>query len=420
MQKLYRPIIPLVLLCVLLLALAACNSGLSLPGQAQPTLPPPDQPTATSVPPTPTPAESSSTQAGTLSYTGDVRARAQVSVIPKVGGRIEEVRVDVGDRVKAGDVVIVLEHEMLDAQVEQAEAGLAAVQANLAKMQAGPRQEQVAMAEANLEAAQARYDLLKQMPFDDQVQAAEHNLELAKNALWQAQSIRDVTCANADGVWQQVPGPTGMRGMLVAPGGNCTAAEAGIGQAQEGVELAKIQLEQVKEGPRAQDLAQAAAAVTAARESYDLAKAPFTDQDTAAVQAQVSGAQAAVELAKLNRDEAFVKAPIDGLVASKSAVVGAMAGGPTAGAPPLLTLVSEDAQVVFSIEESLYSQVKVGQAVTLSVTAYPGETFTGKIATIAPVADPVARTFEVTVYPDDHEYKLRSGMFVVVTLEAGL
>jgi multidrug resistance efflux pump len=338
-------------------------------------------------------------------------------VIPKVGGRIEEIKVDVGDGVKAGDVVAVLEHKMLDAQVRQAEAALAAAQANLAKMQAGPRQEQVAMAQANLKAAQARLDLLKKMPFDDQVQTAEHNLERARNALWQAQSMRDSTCANKEGIWQAVPSTTGMRGMLVAPGGNCTAAEASIGQAQEGVELAKIQLDQVKAGPRAQEIAQAEAAVAAARESYELAKAPFTDQDIAAVQSQVRAAEAALELAKLNRDEAFVKAPLDGIVAGRQAVVGAMTSGPPGGSP-LLTLVSEDVQVVFSIEESLYSRVKVGQAVTLSVAAYPNESFTGKVAIISPVADPVARTFEVTVYPDDPEHKLRPGMFADVTMEA--
>src|ERR1043166_4789534 len=39
----------------------------------------------------------------TLSYSGDIQARQQVSVLPKVTGRGETMLVDVGSRVKAGD-----------------------------------------------------------------------------------------------------------------------------------------------------------------------------------------------------------------------------------------------------------------------------------------------------------------------------
>src|SRR3981189_1924831 len=39
----------------------------------------------------------------TLSYSGDIRAREQVSVLPKATGRVEQVLVDIGSRVKAGD-----------------------------------------------------------------------------------------------------------------------------------------------------------------------------------------------------------------------------------------------------------------------------------------------------------------------------
>src|SRR2546423_529099 len=43
-----------------------------------------------------------------LAYSGDIRAREQVSVLPKTAGRIEQVLVDVGSRVKAGDTLAVL------------------------------------------------------------------------------------------------------------------------------------------------------------------------------------------------------------------------------------------------------------------------------------------------------------------------
>src|SRR5438094_3863180 len=47
----------------------------------------------------------------TLAYSGDIRSREQVSVLPKSSGRIERMLVDVGSRVKAGDTLATLEQD---------------------------------------------------------------------------------------------------------------------------------------------------------------------------------------------------------------------------------------------------------------------------------------------------------------------
>src|SRR4051794_37366377 len=44
-----------------------------------------------------------------ISYTGDVRARDQITVLPKATGRVEQVLVDIGSSVHAGDVIARLE-----------------------------------------------------------------------------------------------------------------------------------------------------------------------------------------------------------------------------------------------------------------------------------------------------------------------
>ncbi len=385
-------------------ALAGCSN---LPGArgSQPAAPASTSAVPLTVQATPSPATQNPAgkSGAALSYSGDVRARAQISLTSKISGRIEELKVGVGDQVHAGDVVAVLEHSALDAQVAQAEAALEAAQSNLAKLKAGPRQEQVALAAANLKAAQARLDLLKKTPFADQIQTAELNLQRAKDALAQAQSMRDSTCGSGKGDKNK------------AVGNACTAADAAVGEASDGVQTAQVQLDQTKAGPRAQDIAQAEAAVTAAAESYRLAQSPYTDQDIAAAQAQVDAAEAAVEMARLNRDEAFIKAPVDGVVSSRAGVIGAMAGGTS---PAVMNLVSEDVQIVIAVEESASGRIKVGQPATITVAAYPDQTFTGKVGLISPIADPVARTFEVTVYPDDPGHKLRPGMFADVVLSS--
>ncbi|HHV93429.1 MAG TPA: efflux RND transporter periplasmic adaptor subunit [Firmicutes bacterium] len=83
---------------------------------------------------------------------------AQVNVVPKVPGKVAEVPVEVGQRVRAGDVLIRLETDELALQLKQAEAALAAARATLAKVEAGARPEEIEQAEAALKQAQAGYE----------------------------------------------------------------------------------------------------------------------------------------------------------------------------------------------------------------------------------------------------------------------
>lgn len=73
---------------------------------------------------------------------GKVAANVEVSVVPKMAGKVAEVNFDVGDRVHKGDVLVRLETTELQAQLKQAEAMLKSAQAgyqdaqkNLARME---------------------------------------------------------------------------------------------------------------------------------------------------------------------------------------------------------------------------------------------------------------------------------------------
>src|ERR1700687_4596506 len=75
----------------------------------------------------------------TLAYSGDVRAREQITVLPKASGRVQRVLVDLGSAVHAGDVLAELEQESPEIQVLQARANLAAAKAKLSTIQAGAK-----------------------------------------------------------------------------------------------------------------------------------------------------------------------------------------------------------------------------------------------------------------------------------------
>lgn len=66
---------------------------------------------------------------------GKVVAAAEINLVPKMAGKVGAVSVDVGDRVRAGQVVLRLDAPELEAAVRQAEAALALAQSNLRQAQ---------------------------------------------------------------------------------------------------------------------------------------------------------------------------------------------------------------------------------------------------------------------------------------------
>ncbi len=65
-----------------------------------------------------------------LTYTGTLEAWDKVDIIPDIAGKIAKVYVEVGDRVKRGQVLAELDTRSIRLQLEQAEAALAVAKAN--------------------------------------------------------------------------------------------------------------------------------------------------------------------------------------------------------------------------------------------------------------------------------------------------
>lgn len=72
----------------------------------------------------------------TVSATGGLRPTNQIEVGSEVSGRIERILVDVNDRVRQGQVLAVLNTQLIDDQIRQASATTRAAQASVAQAQA--------------------------------------------------------------------------------------------------------------------------------------------------------------------------------------------------------------------------------------------------------------------------------------------
>lgn len=64
-------------------------------------------------------------------FTGTLAPKSQFIVAPKISGRLEQLMVDIGDRINCNQLIAVLDDEEYSQQVRQAEADLQVAQANL-------------------------------------------------------------------------------------------------------------------------------------------------------------------------------------------------------------------------------------------------------------------------------------------------
>jgi HlyD family secretion protein len=139
---------------------------------------------------------------------GEVEA-AQVDVSAKIPGRVAEVLVDVGQRVKKGDALARLASPEIGAKLDQASAARAAASAQSAKADRGARQEEIRAAESQWVRAEAAatlgkstWERLERLSRDGVVPAqrrdeAEANWKAARAAADAARAVYDMALAGA-------------------------------------------------------------------------------------------------------------------------------------------------------------------------------------------------------------------------------
>ncbi len=112
----------------------------------------------------------------------------------------------------------------------------------------------------------------------------------------------------------------------------------------------------------------------------------------------------------------LLRAPISGVVLEKKAINGArFAAGEVLFRLADLSGVWLQAEVAEQDQGGLHT----GQKVDVSVDAYPGEEFSGRISFVAPVLNEMTRTLRVRVELNNHSGRLRPGMFAAVQIETG-
>ena len=249
----------------------------------------------------------------TTSYATTVEASGSVDVVPLTTGRVEKVLVNVGDEVKEGQVLAELSHGTLDAQLQQARANLATVQAA-----AGPKE---LKAQAMLDAARAKLEQLINPLAEDlkatesALVAAQSNAESAKAKLERllnpsASDLQRALTAVATAQNNLESSKTRLERLQNPLLSDVQASQSALAKARSDLASAKIKLDE-RRNPSASDLQNAQSAVSTAKSKLESAQTKL-DQTLDPSTADLASAQKAVAdaRAKLSTAQSLVNAAI--------------------------------------------------------------------------------------------------------------
>jgi HlyD family secretion protein len=305
-----------------------------------------------------------------VSATGSLNAVAMVLVGSQVSGMIKELNADFNTAVRRGQVIARIDPALFEAAVNQARADMKAAQSNTLKQAA-----EVEQARTNVDNARAA--------------AAEARAQTAKALVAVVDARR--TLGRQGELFQ--------RGLIAAADRDTAQAahDAAVAQHESAV-------------AREQALASAIDTAEAQRRVQEATLQMVRDQ--------LEQKQAALAQAQINLDHTTIRSPVDGVVVNRAVDVGQTVAA-TLQAPTLFTIAQDltRMQVETSVDEADIGRIRADTAVTFTVDAFPGETFTGTVSQIrkAPQVAQNVVTYTVVVAVANPAGTLVPGMTANVT-----
>ena len=128
--------------------------------------------------------------------------------------------------------------------------------------------------------------------------------------------------------------------------------------------------------------------------------------------AQMESSRARMDELKINLANTVITAPVDGFVGKRTLDPGASVGANTS----FISVVDiRTVRLVINVVEKDLRRINPGTAADIEVDAYPGETFHGRVARVAPILDPASRTAQVEIEIPNSTYRLKPGMYARAT-----
>lgn len=383
-----------------------------------------EQPSGEAVESPPQPAAEEVRVSSIVSATGVVVPEKWTTLSFFVAGMLVDLNIEVGDSVEAGQIIARVDSSEIEPLIREAEADLVASQADLARIKAGPLEEEVeaakqalAAANAGTAAAAAQRDELYHDVTETEIIQAEQAVREAQELYNDLQQNMDSIIKWADTVdiadWVGKSNPLASGEMLAYQ----------IELAELSLQAAQAYLDDLLDGPDPDVLRIANARVwiasaqaEAARARMELLEAGAAPQDIALYEAEVGRAEATLEVYSAQLERTKMIAPFD-------ATVTELYVNPNEFVPSGLQLVQlADLTSLYvettDLNEIDVARVKVGDAAIVTFDALPGVEVTGTVTRIAPKSsEGTGVNFTVYIELDEIPEAVRWGMTAFVDIE---
>ncbi|MGE5756972.1 MAG: efflux RND transporter periplasmic adaptor subunit, partial [Planctomycetaceae bacterium] len=306
----------------------------------------------------------------TVVQPGTIQAFEVTPVYSRISGYVEKYRYNIGDRVKAGDVLIDM---WVPDLVEAHQQKVAAV--HRAEVQIEVAQSALRAAEAKLETAEAR------------IVSARAGVKRAQASYtrWESESKR---------------------------------LETLVTQRVLDVQVRDETYRQFEEAAAARDQAEALVAETTADRDRAAAERDKARVDVEAARADLEVAKADERQAKVLLDYGRIKAPYSGVITQRNVSPGdyLQPGGGTNGRPLFVLEQTDPVRVFVGVPELASFFIHEQDTALIRFQAIPGATREGKVVRSGFSLNPSTRTLQAEIDIPNADGHLRPGWYVTVTI----
>jgi HlyD family secretion protein len=370
------------------------------------------------------------------SASGKVVALRETQIPLKQSGRVDEILVEVGDRVEEGQPLLILETEELERRLESARQTVIIQEANLSQLLAPPSDAELTASEAAVISSQNRLEELLEGPSDDelaaaqadlraaeaelnaayvrlngnttgasseQLRAAEIELEIAQqnatqaanqhstilvtepNRFLSAEQIADMElAARASAVQANAAlqvAEDALDDLLHGDSQAISSSQAGVAIASATHDGAQARLDLSLSGPSESDIASAQASLAQAQANLEKTIAGPQQIQIVAAEVALEQARISLQLAEQDLQDATLSAPYSGTISALFVAEGEQSAG------IVVEITDTDhLEIMVEVDEMDVGKISVGQPVMVTLESWPGEIIESRVVAISPKA----------------------------------